>query len=230
MMAGGGSCNSNNPSPLSNVVVAAQNSHRSSPCNELLAAAMRSSGTNGEIIIAFKKQHHRATVLFDISDLPGLLSPRLRASMMDEPDIKRELESPTPKRPRLSVGGHQDMMMFDLMHQYSPPPPSSPGVQLRRRPFNGAQRWAGHDRPPTVAARRSPYPLGPPRRSPHHSGLRRSNRHRDRHWHHQHPDRSIDEVGGFHYYYWRLSEAGWQNASSSGMVVPPPTSHLPKFP
>ena len=39
---GSGSCNSNNPSPVS-MMGAAQNSHRSSPCNELLAAAMRSS-------------------------------------------------------------------------------------------------------------------------------------------------------------------------------------------
>ena len=51
-MSGGpsGSCNSNNPSPLlsgHNTVMGAQNSHRSSPCNELLAA-MRSSATNGE--------------------------------------------------------------------------------------------------------------------------------------------------------------------------------------
>ena len=44
--SGNGSCNSNNPSPLlsgHNTVMGAQNSHRSSPCNELLAAAMRSS-------------------------------------------------------------------------------------------------------------------------------------------------------------------------------------------
>ena len=38
---GNGSCNSNNPSPV--MMMGAQNSHRSSPCNELLAAAMRSS-------------------------------------------------------------------------------------------------------------------------------------------------------------------------------------------
>ena len=40
------SCNSNNPSPVT--LMGAQNSHRSSPCNELLAAAMRTSATNGE--------------------------------------------------------------------------------------------------------------------------------------------------------------------------------------
>ena len=41
--------------------------------------------------------------------------------MSDEPCIKRELESPTPKRQRLSSA--QDM--FELiapLHQYSPPP------------------------------------------------------------------------------------------------------------
>ena len=75
-MSGGGpsgSCsgNSNNPSPLlsgHNTVMGAQNSHRSSPCNELLAA-MRSSATNGESsqildfsldrLILFKNKHSK---------------------------------------------------------------------------------------------------------------------------------------------------------------------------
>ena len=41
----------NNPSPLGSVM-GTQNSHRSSPCNELLAAAMRTSATNGESTVA----------------------------------------------------------------------------------------------------------------------------------------------------------------------------------
>lgn len=163
------------------------------------------------------------------TDLPGLLSPRLRASMSgEEPCIKRELESPTPKRQRLSSA--QDM--FELMHQYSPPPsvanPSqgSPPVgqggiggrevggppphggahshhhnhhhHHRRRPNGGNyhNRWQ-NDRnnsgaPRSPASRRSPYPPNHLRRSPHHGGLRRSTRHRDRHWHHHHSDREFD--------------------------------------
>ena len=118
--------------------------------------------------------------------------------MTDEPCIKRELESPTPKRQRLSVSSAQDM--FDLMHQYSPPPPPPPppgpnsgsggngppsgAPHLRRRPaYNNHHRWSNDHRNNSprspMASRRSPYPAngGHLRRSPHH-GLRRSNRHR----------------------------------------------------
>ena len=42
-----GSCN--NPSPLG-AVMGTQNSHRSSPCNELLAAMRSTAATNGEDI------------------------------------------------------------------------------------------------------------------------------------------------------------------------------------
>ena len=157
------------------------------------------------------------------TDLPGLLSPRLRASMSDEPCIiKRELESPTPKRQRLSSA--QDM--FELMHQYSPPPsapsqgspsqgvgPTGGGVgghggggggpphhhhhHHRRRPNGGYHNRWQNDRnnsgaPRSPASRRSPYPPNHLRRSPHHGGLRRSTRHRDRHWHHHHSDREFD--------------------------------------
>ena len=140
------------------------------------------------------------------ADLPGLLSPRLRASMSDEPCIKRELESPTPKRQRLSSTA-QDM--FDLMHQYSPPPATQGSPQggshhnhhshnhhNRRRPNGSYTRWQ-NDRnnhsgaPRSPASRRSPYPPNHLRRSPHH-GLRRSTRHRDRHWHHHHHDREFE--------------------------------------
>ena len=167
-------------------------------------------------------------MLFYSTDLPGLLSPRLRASMSgDEPCIKRELESPTPKRQRLSSA--QDM--FELiapLHQYSPPPsapsqgsPQSQGGVVgggphsggsvghpphhhnhhhhRRRPNGGYHnnRWQ-NDRnnsgaPRSPASRRSPYPPNHLRRSPHHGpGLRRSTRHRDRHWHHHHSDREFE--------------------------------------
>ena len=67
--------------------------------------------------------------------------------MSDEPYIKRELESPTPKRQRLSVVSNaQDM--FDLMHQYSPPPASThhshPRDQDSRQPQSGASNHGGH--------------------------------------------------------------------------------------
>ena len=45
-----GSCN--NPSPLG-TVMGTQNSHRSSPCNELLAAMRSTAATNGEDICTY---------------------------------------------------------------------------------------------------------------------------------------------------------------------------------
>lgn len=112
--------------------------------------------------------------------------------MTDEPYIKRELESPTPKRPRLSS---QDM--YDLMNQYSPPTNTpSPGSTVRRRLQSNVYnnpRWLNERSPRSPAAsRRSPYPPGNHlRRSPHH--LRRSNRHRDRNQHWQNSqDRELE--------------------------------------
>ena len=116
--------------------------------------------------------------------------------MTDEPYIKRELESPTPKRQRLSVSNAQDM--FDLMHQYSPPPSNSGGSPVsnqnnsyRRRPHQNYSRWERNPNPnpgqrsPATGNRRSPYPPNHLRRSPHHGhGLRRSNRHRQHHQDH----------------------------------------------
>ena len=72
---------------------------RSSPFNnELLAAAVRSN-----------------------SELPNLsaslLSPRLRATINDEPDIKREMDSPTPKRPRLSVSSQDLLDQLSVVHE-----------------------------------------------------------------------------------------------------------------
>ena len=124
--------------------------------------------------------------------------------MTDEPYIKRELESPTPKRQRLSSA--QDM--FDLMQEYSPPPPqpqqpqqpqnhSSPNNSYRRRPQNYSrwERHQHHGQPPRspAGARRSPYPPNNHlRRSPHHGhGLRRSNRHRQHHQDSHHRDEVI---------------------------------------
>ena len=72
---------------------------RNSPFNnELLAAAMRS---NSEIP--------------NIS--ANLLSPRLRASINDESDIKRELDSPTPKRPRISVSSQDLLDQLSVVHE-----------------------------------------------------------------------------------------------------------------
>ena len=153
--------------------------------------------------------HFLINVLLLILDLPGLLSPRLRASMTDEPYIKRELESPTPKRQRLSVSNAQDM--FDLMHQYSPPPPNSSPVSnnvnnsYRRRPHQNYSRWErnaphpnshpGAQRSPATGNRRSPYPPNHLRRSPHHGhGLRRSNRHRQHHQDHHRDSAATAEV------------------------------------
>ena len=126
--------------------------------------------------------------------------------MTDEPYIKRELESPTPKRQRLSVSNAQDM--FDLMHQYSPPPhhpvggsqqhtTGSPSNHHRRRPnYNRWERGnpAGVG-PRSPAPRRSPFPSNNHylRRSPHHQnhqGLRRSNRHRNQ-WHQNNQDPEV---------------------------------------
>ena len=62
--------------------------------------------------------------------------------MSDEPYIKRELESPTPKRQRLSVVSNaQDMFdLTHLMHQYSPPPASGPHVSPPRHHHGGRHR------------------------------------------------------------------------------------------
>ena len=66
--------------------------------NELLAAAMRSG-----------------------AELPNLsaslLSPRLRASVHEEPDIKRELDSPTPKRSRISVSSQDLLDQLSVVHE-----------------------------------------------------------------------------------------------------------------
>ena len=72
---------------------------RDSPFNnEMLAAAMRTG-----------------------SEIPNLsatlLSPRIRASISDEPDIKRELDSPTPKRPRISVSSQDLLDQLSVVHE-----------------------------------------------------------------------------------------------------------------
>ncbi|XP_059083524.1 uncharacterized protein LOC131880831 [Tigriopus californicus] len=116
------------------------------------------------------------------TEFSGLLSPRLRRTSLHEedvdikPDIKRELESPTPKRQRLSP---PTLEMLDQLHQHCVSPP----IIMRRgnrHPF-----WHSPQEPrchtPSQGrgngSRRSPT-NNPNRRSP--PQLRRSMRQRER--------------------------------------------------
>ena len=55
------------------------------------------------------------------TELPNLnntlLSPRIRASVNDETDIKRELDSPTPKRQRISVSSQDLLDQLSVVHE-----------------------------------------------------------------------------------------------------------------
>ena len=108
---------------------------RNSPFNtELLAAAMRSN-----------------TEIPNIS--ATLLSPRIRASINDEPDIKRELDSPTPKRPRISVSSQELLDQLSVVHEGA------------RRFVTNTGNLASLEHPSTVS-QRSTVPHPPPTRSP----------------------------------------------------------------
>ena len=82
-----------------------------------------------------------------------LLSPRIRASINDEPDIKRELDSPTPKRPRISVSSQELLDQLSVVHEGA------------RRFVTNTGNLASLEHSST-GSQRSSVPHPPPTRSP----------------------------------------------------------------
>ena len=83
--------------------------------------ASRSSPYNSEMLAAMRTG----------SEIPNisatLLSPRIRASINEEPDIKRELDSPTPKRARISVSSQDLLDQLSVVHEGARRLVSNPG-------------------------------------------------------------------------------------------------------
>ena len=93
---------------------------------------------------------------FSGSEIPNisatLLSPRIRASISDEPDIKRELDSPTPKRQRISVSSQDLLDQLSVVHEGA------------RRLVTNPVSLVPLDHPPTPS--RAGVTRPPPTRSP----------------------------------------------------------------